>query len=307
MAINKVMRRSGEVLLDLSTDSVTPETLMSGTTSHDASGETIQGTFTIDSELTTQDNLISQIQTALQNKAAGSEPVLQSKQVTPTTSQQIVKPDNGYDGLSQVTIDGIFTAEQATPSITVSTSGLITASSTQTAGFVNYGTKSATKQLTTQAAQTITPGTSNKTIASGRYLTGTQTIKGDSNLVARNIKSGVSIFGVAGSYEGSGGGSGGSVESCELSYNAPAGQVPSPSMPVITFTNPEMVVETYEFDSGDNYIWALAKNTIVIVQYTEQAFPVYGLGELIFSGIGHQAIKVTGDCTLGRVGGTNPA
>ena len=89
-------------------------------------------------------------------------------------------------------------ATQATPSISVSSSGLITASATQSAGYVASGTKSATKQLTTQAAQTITPGTSNKTISSGRYLTGTQTIKGDSNLVASNIKSGVSIFGVTG-------------------------------------------------------------------------------------------------------------
>ena len=89
-------------------------------------------------------------------------------------------------------------ATQATPSISVSSSGLITASATQSAGYVTSGTKSATKQLTTQAAQTITPGTSNKTISSGRYLTGTQTIRGDSNLVASNIKSGVSIFGVTG-------------------------------------------------------------------------------------------------------------
>ena len=89
-------------------------------------------------------------------------------------------------------------ATQATPSISVNSSGLITASATQSAGYVASGTKSATKQLTTQAAQTITPGTSNKTISSGRYLTGTQTIKGDSNLVASNIKSGVSIFGVTG-------------------------------------------------------------------------------------------------------------
>ena len=101
------------------------------------------------------------------------------------------------------------------PTISVNSSGLITASvsgtqsvtPTVTAGYVSSGTAgtitvsgSATKQLTTQAAQTITPGTSNKTIASGRYLTGTQTIKGDANLVAGNIKSGVSIFGVAGTY-----------------------------------------------------------------------------------------------------------
>lgn len=91
-------------------------------------------------------------------------------------------------------------SEQATPVIEVSSDGLITATA---------GDKSATNQLTTQVAQTITPGTSNKTIASGKYLTGTQTIKGDANLVADNIKSGVTIFGVAGTYEGGSGASGG--------------------------------------------------------------------------------------------------
>ena len=100
----------------------------------------------------------------------------------------------------------VATATQATPSISVDTAGKITASATQSAGYVSSGTKSATKQLTVQAAQEITPGTSDKTIASGLYLTGTQTIKGDSNLKAANIKSGVSIFGVAGSLEASSGG-----------------------------------------------------------------------------------------------------
>ena len=94
------------------------------------------------------------------------------------------------------------TVDQGTPTISVSSAGLITASVTQTAGYVEAGTKSATKQLTTQAAKTYTPGTSSQTIASGKYLSGVQTIEGDSNLVASNIKSGVSIFGVAGSYAG---------------------------------------------------------------------------------------------------------
>lgn len=62
--------------------------------------------------------------------------------------------------------------------------------------YVN-GTK-LTGTIASQAAQTITPGTSNQTIASGKYLSGTQTIKGDANLIANNIKSGVSIFGVTG-------------------------------------------------------------------------------------------------------------
>lgn len=52
-----------------------------------------------------------------------------------------------------------------------------------------------------QDAQTITPGTADKTIPSGRYLAGVQTIKGDKNLTPANIKKGVSIFGVTGTME----------------------------------------------------------------------------------------------------------
>lgn len=95
----------------------------------------------------------------------------------------------------------VTTATQATPSISVSSAGLITASSTQSAGYVSAGTKSATKQLTVQAAATITPGTSAKTaVAAGRYTTGAVTVAGDADLVAANIVSGKNIFGVAGSH-----------------------------------------------------------------------------------------------------------
>lgn len=55
-----------------------------------------------------------------------------------------------------------------------------------------------TGTIPSQGAQTITPSTANKTIASGKYLSGTQTIKGDANLVASNIVSGKSIFDVVG-------------------------------------------------------------------------------------------------------------
>lgn len=106
------------------------------------------------------------------------------------------------------------TTVTANPSISVSSAGLITATASATksvtptvsAGYVSSGTAgtitvsgSNTQQLSTQAAQTITPTTTNQTIASGKYLTGAQTIKGDANLVASNILSGVSIFGVQGS------------------------------------------------------------------------------------------------------------
>ena len=131
-----------------------------------------------------------------------------------TASGATVTVPAGYYA-SQVT-KSVATATQATPSIEVSSAGLITAKSTQSAGYVAAGTKSATKQLTTQGAQTITPGTADKTIASGKYLTGAQTIKGDANLVAGNIKSGVSIFGVAGTLETGSGGSSGEVYTVTL-------------------------------------------------------------------------------------------
>lgn len=72
-----------------------------------------------------------------------------------------------------------------------------------TAGYISNGTAgnasvSLTASVTTKGATTYTPGTSDQTIASGTYTTGTQTIKGDSNLVASNIVSGKTIFNVAG-------------------------------------------------------------------------------------------------------------
>ena len=72
-----------------------------------------------------------------------------------------------------------------------------------TAGYISSGTAgtssvSLTASVTTKAAATITPSTSNQTISSGTYLTGVQTILGDANLVSSNIISGKSIFGVQG-------------------------------------------------------------------------------------------------------------
>lgn len=156
-----------------------------------------------------------------------SSPTLQSKTVSPSTSSQTVQPDVGYDGLSSVTVNAMpsgsastpATSITANPSISVSSGGLITATAsasqnvtpTVSAGYVSSGTAgtvtvsgSNTSQLTTQAAQTITPTTTNQTIASGKYLTGTQTILGDANLLAENIKKDVSIFNVVGMFEGGG-------------------------------------------------------------------------------------------------------
>lgn len=120
----------------------------------------------------------------------------------PAAEEQVLEGYEAFNADGNIVMGGMPIVEQSVPSISINNSGLITASVSQEAGYVRTGSKSATEQLTTQAAQTITPGTANKTIASGRYLTGVQTIKGDANLLAANIKSGVSIFGVAGSFSG---------------------------------------------------------------------------------------------------------
>lgn len=137
--------------------------------------------------------------------ARGSIPKKTTSDIT-VNDATVTIPRGYYESVASKSVS---TTTQATPSISVDTAGKITASVTQTAGYVSSGTKTATRQLATQTAQTITPGTQNKTIASGVYLTGTQTIKGDANLVAANIKKGVSIFGVPGSLDVSSGGSSG--------------------------------------------------------------------------------------------------
>lgn len=110
------------------------------------------------------------------------------------------------------------TSITANPTISVAANGKITATVSKTqsvtptvvAGYVSGGTAgdvtvsgSTEQSLPVKATATYTPGTTDQTIAvsgntSGFYVTGVQKILGDANLIASNIKSGVSIFGVLG-------------------------------------------------------------------------------------------------------------
>lgn len=59
-----------------------------------------------------------------------------------------------------------------------------------------------TGTITSVNAQTITPTTTDQTVNGNVFLTGVITVAGDANLLAENIKSGVTIFGVTGTYTG---------------------------------------------------------------------------------------------------------
>lgn len=81
-----------------------------------------------------------------------------------------------------------------TPSISVSSDGLITATA---------GDKSATKQLNTQSGRVMMPSVSEQlAVETGVYTTGPIYVQGDASLLPENIKSGVSIFGVNGTASG---------------------------------------------------------------------------------------------------------
>lgn len=138
---------------------------------------------------------------------------LQSKTVSPSESTKTVSPDSGYDGLIKVTVNAI--------------------SSTYIGS-----------DVTKKNAATYIPKTTDQSIASGQYLSGTQTIKGDANLVAGNIRNGVSIFGVAGTYAG-GGSSGGSGNNNVEAY-------------AITDTNPSV---SFKRTDGAIKIWGYGTMT----------------------------------------------
>lgn len=89
-------------------------------------------------------------------------------------SVKVITPTPPYDSLRKVIIK-TNVVEQATPSISVHpVTGEITSTVTQTeAGWVKEGTKTATQQLATQAAKTVTPTEAEQiAVAAGKYTTG---------------------------------------------------------------------------------------------------------------------------------------
>lgn len=102
----------------------------------------------------------------------GATPVLQVKTVDPSGNVQIITPDASYDGLSQVTVNG---APLQNRTVNASTAALdITKASNDYYGLRHVYIKAVDASI-------------------------------DSNIVADNIKKDVSILGVVGTYEGSGG------------------------------------------------------------------------------------------------------
>lgn len=92
-------------------------------------------------------------------------------------NQEISIPKGYYDGTGKVIVK-IPDGSVGEPKITVSNTGLITATSIVSEGYVKGGQSNNTEQLPVKSAETIIPGTEDKTISKLQYLIGNQTIKG---------------------------------------------------------------------------------------------------------------------------------
>lgn len=122
---------------------------------------------------------------------------LQAKSVAPTTSAQTITADSGRDGLSSVNVSAA-TKQAKTVSASTSSNVEVTAD----AGY--YGLSKVTVNQFKVQSKTVTPGKDAKVILpdSGYSALSNVSLNGDDDLVAGNIKSGVSIFGVTGTYSG---------------------------------------------------------------------------------------------------------
>lgn len=193
--------------------------------------------------------------------------------------------------------------EVATPTIDVSAGGLITATTEQAKGYVPGGTKSATQQLTTQGAATITPTTTNQTaVASGRYTTGDVVVSGDANLVPENIAEGVSIFGVTGTHSGGGGSA--TVTLISQYCYMPEGWGEEYGFLAV---NPNGSVQKYYVEEYQTVTFKVMQNSFALPMSTGDFFSseqvsgnVQIINEPMISVNGHETrlVFIYGDCTI---------
>lgn len=173
--------------VDISGDTVTASDMLYGVTAHDASGTAVTG------------NIVTKTQADL---SASGDTVTAPAGYYASSASKSVASGSAATPATTITATPTISVNSSTGVITASVSASQSVTPTVSAGYVSTGTAgtitasgSDTEQMSVQAAQTIHPSTSDQAIASGRYLTGNQTIKAVtvSGLSASNILSGATV------------------------------------------------------------------------------------------------------------------
>ncbi len=231
--------------VDLSSDTVTAGHLEYGYTAHDAQGNAIVGTLTTGGGTPTLQakTNITPTESSQTITADTGYDGLSSVQINAISSTYVgsgitsrSSTDLAASGAT-VTVPAGYYSAQATKAVSSGSIGSCiwsdsstTTTKTLSGSFPNFSAgyissiSNVVRTFTLQTA-TITPSTTQQTVTptSANHFISSVIVNGDANLVAGNIKSGVTIFGVTGSYTGGG-----------VSLQAKTGITPTESSQTIT-------------------------------------------------------------------------
>lgn len=186
MAISKLIL-NGEVQMDVTSNTNVAGNMLSGIIGTKNDGTSVTG------------NIATKSST---NLTASGSVVTAPAGYYSTAATKSVAAGSAFPPAVTITKAPTFSINSSTGVVTASYSGSSSITPTITSGYISQGTAgtvsttgTSTYQLPTQAAATINTSTANQTIASYRWLTGTQTIRSvtTSNLASSNIKSGVTV------------------------------------------------------------------------------------------------------------------
>ena len=204
----------------------------------------VTGTFTSDANATAESMQQGVSAYVKGQRVVGTAPIQAAKTVTPTTTEQIAVASGSFtSGEVKVEGDANLVAENIKEGVSIfgvmgtldpgstptpdpnlipanvkagvtidGVTGTFTSDANATAESMQQGVSAYVKgqrvvgTAPIQAAKTVTPTTTEQiAVASGSFTSGEVKVEGDANLVAENIKEGVSIFGVTGTLAGGGG------------------------------------------------------------------------------------------------------
>lgn len=119
-----------------------------------------------------------------------------------------------------------------------------------------------------KSAQTYTPGTTDQTISAWQYLSGIQTISGSANLVAGNIKSGVNIFGVIGTFNNG-------IKSIQVAEIGDYTTLRTVTINSVVPANTMLIVQCYIQDNNGSWTLTLTNSTTLTVTDYNGQFRAY--------------------------------